>query len=470
MKFNMSDPSRWVPVYLPLVALPYRRKIVYGSRDSAKSYWAAQMTIRRMIRTPTKGLLIRKTFVSIRKTMYDTIKGVVDDYGWTDYFEFRKSPMEIEFIPNGSVMIALGLDDPMKAKSIKDPGFAWYEECDEITAQDFTQTTLSLRGHPVEEIMTFNSTRQDHWLLERFFPGAYDKDRQFVPDLSFERNDGMHTWVRSTDPSAVIMHTCYKHNPYCTPDRVVEYEQLRIKQPDVYRTSGLGLFGVQNKGVLWARDWNREVHVQPRYANADNAFHLTFDQNHLPYSTCLVIQVVDIEEEGITEVRIVREYCLRPPQNSTEEQCLTFTVEYGHLSPMVSFYGDPTGRNRGQKKQNDELESHYHAVETGLAPFLHNDSNRVGKTAPSKVGRKRFMNIVLSNGTYVRIVIDPSCVNTIRDFESLVDDGNGGYIKKVVKDKETDQQWEDGAHCMDALINFMYQYFRDLYDHHARGR
>lgn len=466
LRFNMSDPRLWVPVYLPLLGIRTRRKILYGSRDSAKSYFAAQCCIRRMIKEPTKGLLIRKTFESIRKSVFDTIHEVVAAYGWEDYFEFGVAPMEIRFIPNGSRMIALGLDKPGKAKSVKDPAFAWYEEVDELTMEDYMHTTLSLRGKNIEEYLTFNSTSEDHWLLQRFFPGALDDEGTFHPDLSFERPDGMHTFVPSTDPTTTIVHTCYKHNPYCGAERRIEYERMEATLPDVYPTVGLGLFGAINLGSIWARHFLRSKHVAPRPFKEGLPIHLTFDQNYLPYSTMLMIQIEKVGD--ITEVRIVREFCLAPPSNSTEDLCAEFTYDYGDTRPMVYYYGDPTGSSRSMAKTRGEMKNHYHVVETELAPFLHNSSRRVSKAPPSIKGRKYFMSMLLSDNTYLRLFIDPSCVNTIRDFERLVEDENGGYVKRRVTDKDTGQSWEEGGHCMDALINFLFQCFPDLYRHYSK--
>jgi hypothetical protein len=464
--FNLSNPKLWVPVYLPLLRGlgkhgQARRKVVYGSRDSAKSHFVAMAIIRRMLREKFKGLMCRKVYDQIKESQYQTIKEIIEGYGWADYFEFRVSPLQIICKTTGARLIALGLDKPGKAKSVKDVSLVWYEEFDEIELADFTQTTLSIRGKDIEEWMTFNSPAIDHWCLKRFFPGTIDKDGNYEPDLSFETPDGMFTWVPSSDPDAVILHTNFNHNPHCNAKRRAQYELLRKQQPEEYRTSGLGLIGRRNLGSLWMRPFSRTLHMREVQHVAELPTHLTWDQNKLPYSTCLAIQVVPMGET--VEIRVGKEFCQRPPDNSTEAVCDEVLYTFGEHSPEFYIYGDPTGGNNNQQKERNELKSHYDAIKRHLGPFLHARSMRVGTRHPSIKGRQRFMTTLLCNGTFLRLMIDPSCRNLIGDFEHLVEDENGGYVKKVIKDKETGQQWQERGHCMDALIYFLHQCFLDIY-------
>ena len=469
---DLSNPALWVPVYLPLLTMAKRRKMLYGSRDSAKSHFVAQAIIVRMLKEKFKGLLVRKTYASIKESQWQTIKEIIEGYGWEDLFDFRVAPLQIICKLTGARLIALGMDNAGKAKSVKDVSLVWYEEFDELDLNDFTQTTLSIRGKGIEEWFTWNSTATDHWILGRFFPKLQDGE----PDLSFEEADGMFTTVPSTDPEAYIIHTNYHHNPHCNATRRKEYEWMAAHMPEEYRTSGLGLMGRRNLGSLWCRAFDRSKHLRKLQYRPDLPVHLTFDQNNLPYSTMLAIQIVPLED-SVVEIRVLKTFCYKPPSNSTEDLCAGFVYEFDGVeledgtiapSPEVYIYGDTTGRNETQKKERQELAHHYDAVKKHLAPYIHNRSMRVAASAPSIKGRQRFMTVLLNEGTFLRLVIDPSCKELIGDFEHLVEDENGGYIKKRVKDKETGQSWEEHGHTMDALINFAYQAFRDVYKRVAK--
>lgn len=439
---DLSNPALWVPVYLPLLTMAKRRKLLYGSRDSAKSHFVAQAIIVRMLSEKFKGLLVRKTYTSIKESQWQTIKEIIEGYGWAELFEFRVAPLQIICKLTGARLIALGMDNAGKAKSVKDVSLVWYEEFDELELGDFTQTTLSIRGKNIEEWFTWNSTPTDHWILGRFFPMSEDGE----PDLSYEQPDGMFVNVNSTDPEAVIFHTCYKHNPHCNDVRRKEYDWMAAHMPEEYRTSGLGLMGRRNLGSLWMRSFNRSKHIRKLEVRADLPIHLTFDQNNLPYSTMIAYQFVPLED-NIIEIRAVREFCYKPPKNSTEHLCNGFIYEFGELDPEVYIYGDTTGRNETQRKEIKELAHHYDAVKKFLADYMHNRSMKVAASAPSIKGRQRFMTVLLEEGTFLRYVVDPSCKELIADFEYLVEDENGGYVKKRVKDKETGQSWEEHGHC-----------------------
>lgn len=477
--YDLSHPGLWVPAYLPLIGPKYRnkrRKLLYGGRDGGRStFVAGGAVIARMLKENFKGLMVRKAYNSIKESQVETIKILTERWELEDVFQFKVSPIEVVCLATGARLIAKGMDNPGKAKSVPDISLVWYEEFDEISLEDFTQTTLSIRGKEVEEWMCFNTPDVDHWICGRFFPQHADG----TIDLSFEQADGSHTFVESVDPKTVILHTCHQHNTFLTEDRRSEYEWQRDFMPEQYRSDGLGLFGRKNIGSLWLKQFSRSRHTRFMVHNAqemdlggyrpDLPVHLTFDQNNLPYSTCLVIQVVPIPEERIKEVRILRELCMKPPKNTTEHACDEFIYHYGHTRPQVYIYGDPTGGNRAPRKTKNEALTHYDAITTALRSFLGPGYNRVSKFPPSIKGRQKFMERVLADGTELRIVIDPSCKNTIGDFEHLVEDENGGFIKKRVEDKQTWQSWEERGHCMDALVNCMSQCFPDLYKYISRA-
>lgn len=465
--FDMSDPSLWVPKFLPLLHTTKRKRIVYGSRGDGKSRVAAQYTLMRLLDSTikTRGLMVRKVRDQIKESQYQTLYDLVDEYGWLDYFNFSKSTQKITAF-NGNCMIALGMDTSGKAKSIPNPNFAWIEEADELEEEDYRQLTLSLRGQNVEEVLTFNTPYEDHWLVPRFFPGHWEGD-QFVIDKSFESPDGMFTEVTSTDPHAFMIHGCYLQNPFCPANIIEEMELERTRFPEEYRRTGLGLIGRRNIGSRWLKKFNYRDHVRKVQYEPGLPVHLAYDQNNLPYMTQLCIQLVNVTEadtgQEVTEVRFFKEYCIPPPKNSTEELCGEFIYDFGGTNPMVFVYGEPGGDSSTAKKTKNEAKHHYFVIQKELAPFMGSSSLRVKPMYPSIKGRQRFMEVVLSNGTRLRIVIDPSCRHIIGDFENLVEDENGGFVKKKVKNKETEQTWEERGHCMDAIVYFFHQCYGDLY-------
>jgi hypothetical protein len=178
---------------------------------------------------------------------------------------------------------------------------------------------------------------------------------------------------------------------------------------------------------------------------------------------------VPVPEKRIKEIRVLREFCLKPPRNSSEHTCDEFIYEYGEHRPSVYIYGDPSGSSGMAQKTKNEAKSHYDAIEQALRSFLAPGHYRVARAHPSITGRQRFMERLLAEGIgELRLVIDPSCKNLIGDFEHLVEDENGGFVKKKVKDKDTGQEWEERGHTMDSLVYFASKCFPDIYRSVAR--
>lgn len=133
------------------------------------------------------------------------------------------------------------MDDPGKSKSVTDPTHVWYEEANQLTYRDWRTVTLSLRnskGTRIEEWFCFNPETDKTWILREFFP----------PLKTFEKEDGMFTYVPSTKPGVTIVHTCYKHNDFITDDRIAVIEEM---SGDDYRVNALGLFGRNIEGLIY---------------------------------------------------------------------------------------------------------------------------------------------------------------------------------------------------------------------------
>ena len=231
-------------MYYPLLERKERRKILYGSRDTGKSLFIAQRLVLDCLTLDYfKCILIRKQYNTIKESQWETIKQVIEDWDLLPFFDLLKSPLEIR-CSNGNRFISRGMDDPAKAKSIKDPTHAWYEEADQLSLLDFETTTLSLRnsrGIKIQEYFSFNAGNPKMWIVKEFFP----------PLKTFERADGMHTNVESIQPDTLIMHTCYKHNQFITDDRVQIYKSLKSRKPETYKMDGLGLFGTNVEGLIY---------------------------------------------------------------------------------------------------------------------------------------------------------------------------------------------------------------------------
>ena len=245
MIIDLSNPKIYNPIYLPLLNNANRYLLLYGGRDSAKSYFAAQKVIIDTMRKPySRYILVRKIYADIKDSQYQTIKDIVVAYGLMDHFHFTENPLRIVFKRNGNIILARGLDKEHKTKSIKDPTGVWYEEMNEIKFNDFLKTTTSLRGGIIQEIATFNPELETDWINSYFFPSKQ----------SYEKPDGKFHWVNSIRNDTTILHSTYRDNTYCTQQSVELLESFKQTDENYYNIYSLGLWGGVLKGLIY-NDW-----------------------------------------------------------------------------------------------------------------------------------------------------------------------------------------------------------------------
>lgn len=263
-----------------------RTKILYGGRISAKSWVSAFFVIYVTIQpTYSKWICVREVYAGIKKSMFDTLEEAISLMGLTDEFKFNiaQGNLAITHIPTGNKIFFLGLDKPANAKSIANPTAAWFEEADEISFNGYIKTKQSLRGPKgtvFHELISFNPERENSWINNHFFP----------PKESYEKPDGMFDIVKSTKPDTVILHTCYKHNYWCTPEQMKDLEANRFIQDDnFYKVYTLGLWGGALKGLIY-KTWDT-------YSGADPDGEIIYGIDYGFNDPTVLLKIVKIEKD-----------------------------------------------------------------------------------------------------------------------------------------------------------------------------
>lgn len=206
-----------------------------------------------------------------------------------------------------------------------------------------------------------------------------------------------------------------------------------------------------------------------------HAVHCTWDFNVRPYMTMIAAQIVTVVryrdennkkyfEPGVgrravefEQVRFYREYCYKPPDNSSERIVQDFKAQHfvaREDAPFSLFiYGDASGRNRieglGSKTRFD-------FVEDWFGDWLGNGSNRVKKKNMEVLTRRDLMARIFEDKYDIEILFDSSLEQTIRDFEFLKLGPKG-----KLKEKDRDGVEKIG-HTSDAVEYIMDFLFGDL--------
>lgn len=113
----------------------YTHYEAFGGRGSLKSSWASLTVVRLLMEHPdVHALVLRKVANTMRDSVYAQYLWAIGTLGVAEFWEARKSPLELIYRPTGQRILFRGADDPMKIKSIKVPfgyiGITHFEEKD----------------------------------------------------------------------------------------------------------------------------------------------------------------------------------------------------------------------------------------------------------------------------------------------------------------------------------------------------
>lgn len=161
--------------------------IIRGGKGSKKSKTVALMIIMRMMQYPLANTVcIRKSYNALKDSMFTDLLWAMDRLGVTDWWEVRRSPMQLELKHTHQVILFRGLDKAEKLGGLTvRHGYLcwmWIDEFFEITdEEEFLKAQMGLRGYMPPEsglwkqvICTFNPWSEHCWIKKRFFDEPHD--------------------------------------------------------------------------------------------------------------------------------------------------------------------------------------------------------------------------------------------------------------------------------------------------------
>ncbi|MCP4394553.1 MAG: PBSX family phage terminase large subunit [Alphaproteobacteria bacterium] len=219
--------------------------VLKGSGGSSKSESACQKILLRMLlEKGHRFVFFRKVGKTIRNSQYQLFKDQVRRYSLGPLFNFRDTDMKITCKVNGNEIVAIGLDDREKIKSLTEPTGFWIEEATELDEKDFNQIILRLRGYArwyKQIIISFNPIDEYHWIRERFFPEHVEHKIKKTGFADFPVMVKLEDKVVKVN--AFISHTTYKDNPFLSDEDRASYEMMKDIDPQYYQIYALGNWG-----------------------------------------------------------------------------------------------------------------------------------------------------------------------------------------------------------------------------------
>lgn len=205
----------------------YLFKVLKGGRNSSKSTHISIRVIFDLMKYPINGLVIRKVGNTLETSVFEQLLWAIDYLNVSQYWQIKKSPLELIYIPRGNRILFRGADDPAKIKSIKTSKFPiaelWIEELAEFKSEEEVDTIINtiLRAELNEGLkysifFSYNPPKRKlNWVNKKY-------NTQFLSKNTF------------------VHHSTYLNNPYVSMAQREEAETVKSINENKYKWIYLG--------------------------------------------------------------------------------------------------------------------------------------------------------------------------------------------------------------------------------------
>ena len=379
-------------IYLPYLQDYNKRfEVYYGGAGSGKSVFITQKLLYKYLKYPNrKCLVIRKVQATQRDSCFALFKSVISQWHIYEECKVNKTDLTIE-LPNGSVFLFKGLDDPERIKSIANIDDIWVEECTEIDDFTFDQLCLRLRSkNPYNQVFcSFNPVSKSNWVYKRWFENEYNKDNTLVLhttylDNKFLPQSYIDNLLEMKETNSVY-YRIYALGEFATLDKLV-YTNWEEKQFD-YRE----ILKAKSSEVIFGLDWG--------YVNDPNAF------------ICAIIN------NTTKELYIFDEFYIKGLTNKDIADTIT---EKGYRKERIIC-------DSAEPKSIEELKQY-----------------GITRATPCSKGRDSILNGIQQLQQY-KIYVLSSCVNIIEELKNYT------WIKDKTTNEYINKPIDKYNHLLDAL-------------------
>lgn len=486
--YRMFNPNGWQ--LMRFMREPSVRFIIlYGGSSSAKSYSAAQVILMMTMFDGENTLVFRKVGASIEKSIYEDFRVSCKQLHMDEWFKFTRNSIRCSY--NGARIDFSGLDDPEKIKGISNYKRVHLEEFSEFEESDFKQIRKRLRGKEGQQISaTFNPIRETHWIKKSWFDSEKWHDVSMRVTIDGRRIPARFTEVKSLRmnepktyinpstgamedhaPDTVIIQSTYMNNFWVvgSPDGtygyydeqcVADFEKDRQRDPDYYRIYALGEWGVIRTGSEFFGSFNTGMHTAATAYDPDYPIHVSVDNNVLPYISVSFWQYITAEHSIVQ----FGELCAESPDNTVKRAAKATAQRLRSLGYTDKLYLHGDASTRAANTIDDDKRSWLDLFIFTLEAEGVEVVDCVGYKNPSVAMTGEFINAIFE-GTVpdISITIGKECPVSIEDYLSVQKDANGAILKTKVKNKTTNQTYEEHGHLSDTFRYVVHDLLREDY-------
>ncbi|MFY0744728.1 PBSX family phage terminase large subunit [Solibacillus silvestris] len=380
--------------------------LAIGSYGSGKSHSTVLKILLKLLKEKRRCAVIREVYETHLESTYQLLQEVaevLDPDG--KLIKFKKSPLSVEFY-NGSKIIFKGLDKVEKMKGLQGVSVVWLEESSEVKYNGYKELLLRLRtrSQSLHILLSTNPVSKDNWVYTHFFKNE-ETGETFIEESDFYQ----HRTIKMDD--MFIHHSTVDDNPFVPETYVKELDNMKTRDPDLWRVARLGHFGILGERVF------HNVHKAP----------------HEEVMAALN-RIRPIYKNGL-DFGFVTSY-------NAFIQCAI-----DHNEKILYIYNEHYKRGESDKELADALMPYRKSLITAdnaepkTIAYLQQLKFRIlgAKKGPGSVlgGMKKLKR-------FNKIIISDNCPNAQRDFSTLT-------FKKDKNDKIIEDEFNIDPHAVDAV-------------------
>lgn len=204
-----------------------RFRILYGGRDSSKSWDAAARAAWLAHQGNLRFLCTRMFQNRIRDSVYETIKKQAERFGWDKHFEFQNTGI---YTDTGSEFLFYGLSRNIKeVKSLEGIDVLWIEEGQSLTEDMWDILEPTIRKDGSEIWIVFNPHLQQDFIWQEF--------------------------VVDPPKNALVRKINYNENPFLSETSLQTIQRRKKEDYDSYEHIYLGVPKEDDEAVIIKRKW-----------------------------------------------------------------------------------------------------------------------------------------------------------------------------------------------------------------------
>jgi phage terminase large subunit len=272
MQLTVDLPRKARDTLLPSA----RFKVLYGGRDSGKSWSIARMLLARGRAKPERILCTREIQKSIAESVHQLLKDQVAELGMGDFYDVQQQYIRGA---NGTQISFHGLSGQTATsiKSFEGTTLCWVEEAQTISKRSWDLLEPTIRAPDSEIWVSFN------------------------PDM--DTDDTYRRFVTNTPPNSVVTKMNWQDNPWRSTVLDAAREKMRIESPDDYSHIYEGNCRPAIEGAIYYNEVSK-LRSEGRLCNVPYdpmlKVHVITDLGFNDYMSLLLVQRL------ASEVRVIR--------------------------------------------------------------------------------------------------------------------------------------------------------------------